>query len=91
MGKCKFNALGICTRNVGRNGTYSECKPITADYYINDICMIESHDVCELQSSYGNRYHRITEEDLEELKAGKIIYINDGEYCHFITLKKGEK
>ena len=54
------------------------------------IQMVDANKVDALSSPWGNSYCYITEEQLEELKNGKIIYFNDGEYGNFIELKKGE-
>lgn len=39
-------------------------------------------------SPFGNTFSIITEEQIEELRNGKVIYICDDEYCNFIMLNK---
>lgn len=56
--------------------------------YIDWLTTIEPEEVCEIASKYGNRYAEITEEQIEELRAGKVLCYVD-EYGIFIRLKKG--
>lgn len=39
--------------------------------YIDWLTTIEPEEVCEIASKYGNRYAEITEEQIEELRAGR--------------------
>lgn len=46
-------------------------------------------------SSWGTTYHEIAVADLLELLKGKVLYLYDGEYDHFVyldekTLKRGD-
>ena len=47
-------------------------------------------NVCEKASIFGNRYYKITKEQLEALKAGMVLYDVD-EYGTFIVLEQEEK
>lgn len=38
--------------------------------------------------AYGVRGEYITDEDIEQLKAGKMLYTNDGEYAHCLVYKE---
>ena len=58
--------------------------------FTEPIKMIDANQVGAKSSPWGNTYCYITEEQLDELKNGKVIYVDDGEYCHFIVLKKGD-
>ena len=81
--KCKTQD-GYCTKYGGRH----KCKPSTINDFDETVKMINVEEVCRGASLWGNSLCYITEEQLEELKNGKAIYINDGEYCTFIVLKK---
>ena len=74
-GKCK--AYNLC-----------ECKPSTIDWCNEPVKMIPVDCICKYASYWGNSYYFITEEQLEELKNGKVIYVYDGEYSNFIAVKK---
>jgi len=52
------------------------------------IDMCELNEVDEIQSSYGNSYCYITEEQIKALQDGKVLHHDDGEYGIFIILKK---
>lgn len=52
------------------------------------ITTIDENEIYECCSKWGNTFATITEEDVEALRKGKILYVNDGEYCHFIKLEK---
>lgn len=55
--------------------------------YTDWLTTIEPENVDKVASKYGNRYVEITEEQIEDLKAGKILSYVD-EYGFFIKLKK---
>ena len=55
--------------------------------YTDWLTTIEPEEVSEVASKYGNRYVEITEEQIEELRAGKVLCYVD-EYGIFIKLKK---
>ena len=38
-------------------------------------------------SCYGNTFAYITEADITALRNGRVIFIDDGEYCTFISLR----
>ena len=83
--ECKYRTEeGLC------NG-HKRCTPLSLDACDEPVDMIQPVDMCANQSNWGNTYNYVTEEDIEALKSGKIIYINDGEYCHFIEFRQGEK
>lgn len=56
--------------------------------YIDWLTTIEPEAVAEASSKYGNRYVEITEEQIDDLRAGKVLCYVD-EYGIFIRLKKG--
>jgi hypothetical protein len=54
-----------------------------------------NEDVCEhdpqeenYSTMWGTSTHFLTKENLEALQQGKIISIDDGEYIHYLKLKK---
>lgn len=55
--------------------------------YTDWLTTIEPEDVGKVASKYGNRYAEITEGQIEDLKAGKILCYVD-EYGIFIKLNK---
>lgn len=55
--------------------------------YTDWLITIEPGEVDKASSQYGNRYVEITEEQIEELRAGKVLCYVD-EYGIFIKLKK---
>lgn len=52
--------------------------------------MITEEQVSQFSSAWGNTQSYITEEQITELREGKVMYIDDGEYCHFIRLGKDD-
>lgn len=80
---CYKSADGHCTK-WRSNG---KCEPSTVNWCDEPVDMIEVDRMCENSSIFGNTYNFITEEQLNELRAGKAIWVGDGEYCHFIILK----
>jgi len=58
-------------------------KPVYTDW----LTTFEPEEVGKVASKYGNRYVGITAEQIEELKAGKVLCYVD-EYGFFIKLKK---
>lgn len=65
-----------------------ECKPSNIGWCDEPVEMIDSDEMCRYSSIFGNSYSYITNDQLKELQNGKAIYINDGEYGHFIMLKE---
>lgn len=60
-------------------------EQVTAgNYYCGEIIAVgESYN-----SWYGERWVCITEDDIEQLKAGNMFYISDGEYATCIVYKR---
>lgn len=40
--------------------------------------------------AYGSRWFFITDEDIKQLKAGKMFYASDGEYAYCLVYKEEE-
>ena len=84
MDKCEFiNDEGKCAKWIR---TY-DCRPATNDWFTDAVGTIDMSDVCKCTSLWGNTFSEITQEHIESLKNGKVIFIHDGEYGHFIKLK----
>lgn len=60
----------------------------TLDQYCDKLETINIEDVEKNLSKYGNWYHRITLDQLEELKSGKVLMDWINEYGIFIILGK---
>lgn len=59
--------------------------------FIHSVDMVDIDD--EVDTWYGMDALLITEEQIDELKNGKVIYFSDGEYAYTIALdlKESEK
>lgn len=85
MSECKLKSSdGHCTK-WGKNRV---CKPSDLSWCDEDVKMIDADRMCRYGSIFGNSYCYITEQQLEELKNGKVLYHDDGEYGIFIALKE---
>ena len=56
--------------------------------WTQDIKTINVGEIDSHCSGYGNTFSTITREQLTALCHGKILYLDDGEYGHFIALEK---
>ena len=83
MEGCDFYTDGHCTM-FRKNG---KCKPSDSSWCDEDMLTIESNQICRHGSVFGNNYFYITEEQIEALREGKVLYY-PGEYGTFIALKK---
>ena len=84
MAECKFRTEdGMCDKC----GSRSACILPKTEWFIEDVDTFEFDEVCQHSSIFGNTYSLITKEDLDSLQNGKVLYIDDGEYGHFIMLK----
>ncbi len=48
---------------------------------------ISREEIEENESPYGNSYVKLTKKDIEHLKKGGIIVLDDGEYSHFFEFE----
>ena len=83
-----------CGKNMDRCSKWGDarhkCVPMTIDNFLEeslDRCEIDQ--VCRNCSIFGNDLIAITDEDIEALKQGKVLYKLD-EYGLFLVYKKGE-
>ena len=59
-------------------------------WFEDEVEMIEIDEVEAAQSKYGNTFSVITRNQIEELLNGKVVYISDEEYGHFVKLKSDD-
>lgn len=78
--ECSCYECGKCVKYLKAQ----ECTPTTIDRFDERLDLCEINEVCECGSIYGNSYFAITDEDIESLKAGKVLYMVD-EYGTFIA------
>ena len=75
-GRCrKFGEKSICARSVS-----------TPEWFEDKLNECEIKRVCRLGSIFGNSFYIITDEQLEALKAGKVLF-DVGEYGTFLMLE----
>lgn len=58
-----------------------------SEWFNDSVEMINMEEVEENQSRWGNTFHTITKKQVKELLKGKVICIDDSEYCHFIKIE----
>lgn len=92
--KCEYNKDGKCLR-WGSGLISKECESLSASFVSNEhFCtdyfqVHEAEDICRVGSTRGNEFVYITDQDIEALKAGKVLFGED-EYGLFLKYK-GEK
>lgn len=65
-----------------------KCKPMTIDDFCEgELTQCEMDQVCRRCSIFGNDFIIITDEDIEALKNGKVLYRID-EYGLFLVIRK---
>ena len=77
-GRCKKSENGMLCKN----------KCSNPSWFDDELKVCEVDEVCRKNSIFGNDYFAITEEDIELLRQGKVLYSVD-EYGTFIMLKRG--
>ena len=81
---CKLCKNGKCT-NWRKE---KDCVPLTLSYFDEKLDVCEIEEVCEKSSIFGNSFFFLTDDDIEKLKSGKVLFEVD-EYGTFIGYKKG--
>ena len=81
--ECSKYQNGSCTR-WSKN---AKCSPSASDWFEDRVSQCDINAVCEHDSFYGNDYLYVTDEDIDALKAGKVLF-RVGEYGVFIAYKK---
>lgn len=86
MKDCRCYKDGKCVKF---SKTGRECKPSTEEDFEHRLETCDVNEVCGEASIFGNALYVITDEDIEKLKAGKVLYDVD-EYGTFIIYKPGK-
>ena len=63
-------------------------KESIKELFDQKVEMIDMEDIERRSSPWGNTFATITKKQLSELKHGKVMFIDDGEYGHFIMLNE---
>lgn len=82
---CKLLKDGYCKKYGGKE----RCEPSSLEWFDEDteeLEVIEPETMCYRGSIFGNEYFKITAEQLEALKQGKVLF-SLGEYGSFIALE----
>lgn len=66
------------------------CEPSDASWLDQRMETCEMNQMCRHSSIFGNCYFYLTDEDIEALKSGKVLFYVD-EYGVFIGYEPGEK
>ena len=76
---------------VGRNGQrYCKRKRVWCDGNGNQLCdepfeVIDRREMCAKSSIFGNYYLQLTEENIEALRSGKVLFVGD-EYGILVSM-----
>jgi hypothetical protein len=81
---CEFFENGKCKKWCRKEN----CTPLTVACFDDKLDVCEMEEVCENASIFGNSLFFLTDEDIEKLKSGKVLFDRD-EYGTFIAYKKG--
>lgn len=79
--ECKCYNDGMCLLHRCR-----ECKRYSINDFDYQLKECDMEDVCKEVSSYDNYLFEITDEQIDALKSGKVLYFED-EYGYFIAYK----
>ena len=93
-----MDELKLCPFCYGENGDdcskwsspYTKCKPSTLEWCDTQFQHCDMNQMCCESSVYGNYYFYVTDEDIEALKNGKVLFYVD-EYGMFIGYKKEDE
>lgn len=78
--ECDLFRDGICCDKY-------KCLPASVEWFDAKFEVIEMADVCRNGSLFGNTFFALTDEDINALKEGKVLYELD-EYGTFIAYKR---
>lgn len=76
-----------------KNGTCDGCRargPYTLDKLTDKLEIIDPEDMCFKQSAFGSNWFYITEEQIQALRNGKVLYTLD-EYGTFIGMNPNKE
>ena len=83
---CQFydEGNGNCTR---WKSPPMKCRPSSLKWFEDSFHQCDMNQVCCYTSPYGSFFFSLTDEDLEALKNGKVLFAM-GEYSIFIACKE---
>ena len=84
MRNCKHFKRGSCQKW----DKETNCIPTTISKFDERLRVCEIDEVCEKSSIFGNTLFLLTDDDIEALKSGKVLFDID-EYGTFIAYEKG--
>ena len=82
---CSFYKNGMCNKWRKEH----KCCPTLIEKFDEVFSTCEIGETCERESIFGNYLYRLTDEDIDALKAGKVLFSVD-EYGVFIAYQKKE-
>ena len=82
---CRLYKNGMCNK---WRKEY-KCRPTSIEEFDEVFSTCEIGETCERASIFGNCFYRLTDEDIDALKAGKVLFSVD-EYGFFIAYQKKE-
>lgn len=77
---------GLCK---GDNRVCGVTKEMVENWFDETLTPIDLLDVCHEQSIFGNDFFTITDEDIQALKSGKVLFVRD-EYGIFLKYEGGQ-
>ena len=85
MENCDFYDNGRCKKS----STRRKCENCVSNetWFSSEFQKCNIDEVCRYSSIFGNRYYTITDEDIDDMRQGKVLTSVD-EYGTFIRLKK---
>ena len=83
--RCDLYVNGACRKSMSGR---ARCEKSRSDesWFTDKLRRCRIDEVCRRDSIYGNRYFKLTRDDLEALERGEILYDLD-EYGTFIMLE----
>ena len=82
---CRLYKNGMCNKWIKE----CKCRPTSIEEFDEVLSTCEIGETCERASIFGNCFYRLTDEDIDALKAGKVLFSVD-EYGFFIAYQKKE-
>lgn len=82
-----LDSQGRCRKS--QNHRKCEKCESNISWFDDELKACDVDEVCRRDSIFGNTYYKITEEQIEALRNGKVLY-DIGEYGTFIILDRSE-
>lgn len=83
--ECDLYENGMCCTYRKKH----KCQPASAEWFDEKFETIEMADVCRNGSLFGNDFFALTDDDINALKEGKVLFYLD-EYGTFIAYKRSD-